>query len=1050
MGSSSGLILADQTGIGKGRTVASIIRWAVLQGKVAIFVTQKETLFIDMIRDLKAIDFLKHPIFVINSNIIKVDGKDISSNKNQDKYKNEKIIFTTYTQIQGKPTWKTALLTKIAQGAILVLDEAHEAASSVGAIKDNPQFMGKDKESNRYKFLSSLYSKIEGVLFSSATYAKRPDNLMLYYSHTDLNNFDYNKLLWMLKSSGSIGQALVSNALVESGQLIRRESSYKGIVFNDLTTPDIIRAIHNDKKKEEDEYQFIANTWDKISYVLKDIIEFERKYKPEIMSIINESLKGAGGGKLAGDDTMKADNSNFTAVMHNTIKQLDLALKAKSIAQYAIKLVESGQKVLIYLHFTNKSFFSDNFSIGDEVDDNIALVLTRNWKRILEYSIKDNNRIGATSKKYTISMEMLDAVGVKEFYMNIYRKIQELKVEVPLSAIDYFHYALNKKGIKTLEITGRTEKVDYANKKKYSPRKKEPTAKVSELFNNTDDHNVIIFNSSGSTGISLHASKEFKSQAKRHMIVAQPSDDINTYMQAFGRINRTGQTVLPEYSFISIPIPVSNRIRIVLRKKLASLNANVKGSSKDDNSLKDIIDMANDYGDAVTFQYLMSAYSKDNPDKELQKLNEMLDDPCHIFNKEKRTSNNAFLKVTGRLPVLSIKGQENYYDQITDKYLGYMEDLKRQGITLEETALDLQAKTVETKQLLSRSGDNIFQQPCFLETVEIKTEHPDILDIYESLDFDKGDQITKEFEKELQDYLTTKRQQAISTGQEFELTKEQMLLQDKYYNYIERFRVGSFHEIKEETRSGEATFELMIVKDIRYTPRKNTYPCSLSLLKIDFVSAANMTGEVFQTIMLSQIAFVTKLIARNIPDSEAKRYIGYMQKEIENLNNKRQIITGNLIYGLQVCENMGKYTTYTTHDGKIKTGILMKLNRKIGITEYKEADLIHKLVKLKVPMTFQQVDMYVRSYRDEEKDANVEYLFIEVPRSKKSGGKYYLDEGLRKLTADDAGFISKNENSNFVGKFYVADISEVLERLRELGVIFEIVDVTDQDGNKQK
>ena len=65
----------------------------------------------------------------------------------------------------------------------------------------------------------------------------------------------------------------------------------------------------------------------------------------------------------------------------------------------------------------------------------------------------------------------------------------------------------------------------------------------------------------------------------------------------------------------------------------------------------------------------------------------------------------------------------------------------------------------------------------------------------------------------------------------------------------------------------------------------------------------------------------------------------------------------------------------------------MKLNRKIGITEYKEADLIHKLVKLKVPMTFQQVDMYVRSYRDEEKDVNVEYLFIEVPRSKKSGGK---------------------------------------------------------------
>ena len=246
--SSSGLILADQTGIGKGRTVASIIRWAVLQGKVAIFITQRETLFTDMVRDLQDINFANHPIFVINTNIIKVDGKDISSNKNENKYKGEKIIFTTYFQIQGKPTWKHEILRKLSHGAILVLDEAHEAAASVNTQTET---RGKrEKVSNRYLFFSSIFQNISGVLFSSATYAKRPSNLMLYYPFTDINNYPYDKLLSMLAETGSIGQSLVSNALVESGQLLRRESSFKGILFNDYLTPDLIKKVHGDEKKK--------------------------------------------------------------------------------------------------------------------------------------------------------------------------------------------------------------------------------------------------------------------------------------------------------------------------------------------------------------------------------------------------------------------------------------------------------------------------------------------------------------------------------------------------------------------------------------------------------------------------------------------------------------------------------------------------------------------------------------------------------------------------------------------------------------------------------
>jgi hypothetical protein len=49
------LIIGDQTGIGKGRQAAAIIRYAIKVGKLPIFLTQKPNLFSDIYRDLIAI-----------------------------------------------------------------------------------------------------------------------------------------------------------------------------------------------------------------------------------------------------------------------------------------------------------------------------------------------------------------------------------------------------------------------------------------------------------------------------------------------------------------------------------------------------------------------------------------------------------------------------------------------------------------------------------------------------------------------------------------------------------------------------------------------------------------------------------------------------------------------------------------------------------------------------------------------------------------------------------------------------------------------------------
>jgi len=73
---SQGMIIGDQTGIGKGRIAASMIRYAVMQGLKPVFLTEKANLFSDIYRDLSAIGSGHLKPFIVNSRESKTDIKD--------------------------------------------------------------------------------------------------------------------------------------------------------------------------------------------------------------------------------------------------------------------------------------------------------------------------------------------------------------------------------------------------------------------------------------------------------------------------------------------------------------------------------------------------------------------------------------------------------------------------------------------------------------------------------------------------------------------------------------------------------------------------------------------------------------------------------------------------------------------------------------------------------------------------------------------------------------------------------------------------------------
>jgi DNA repair protein RadC/predicted RNA methylase len=61
-----GMIIGDQTGIGKGRVAAAMIRYAVVQGHKPVFLTEKANLFSDIYRDLSAIGSSHFKPFIVN------------------------------------------------------------------------------------------------------------------------------------------------------------------------------------------------------------------------------------------------------------------------------------------------------------------------------------------------------------------------------------------------------------------------------------------------------------------------------------------------------------------------------------------------------------------------------------------------------------------------------------------------------------------------------------------------------------------------------------------------------------------------------------------------------------------------------------------------------------------------------------------------------------------------------------------------------------------------------------------------------------------------
>lgn len=744
-------IIGDMTGIGKGRQAASLIRYAKKQGQVPVYFTKTAGLLSDVYRDLVDIGSPELRPFVFGSAkeaaITDSDGNVVFALPSKSEVKrvldyiekNGKLpdeydyVLTTYSQVsngvyefdengvrkekklaKGKSFGAAALsgqrrrdaIEKLMGNAYLILDESHTAGGNSG----------------QGNYFQHIIQKAKNVTFFSATFAKRPDNMPIYALRTAMNEggMKSSDLIDAVKRGGATLQEIMSQTLTQCGQMIRRERDMTGVTID-------WKAIDDPERVKEQREQY-----DSIIGLFNDIINFQKKYVSSYVDERNIELADIQSTMdiKKGTESLGIKNQPFASKAFNTVQQVLLSLKAKSAAERAIDYLKQGMKPVIALNNTNESQ-TGNLALGEGMDaPDLGTSLKKGLEGTLRYTKKDAKD---NSESGYFKLEDLGEEAVKAYY-ELEKKIEQTSTGLSLSPIDVIKNELQKAGYKVGELTGRQTEFVYNDNGTVTKVKRADTDK-KKLARDFNDGKIdaLILNKSAATGISLHASSKYKDQKKRVMIVAQQQLDVNDEVQMRGRIDRTGQVARGAYEYVVSLIPAEQRLLMMFKAKLKSLDANTTSSQKSKFNEMEVADITNKYGDKVVREYMaehLDLYARMADPFGWEKSNG--DDLSRIDPQTLVASGGGVgdgeagadaSKLLGRMALLRVSEQEKMLQEIGELYANEIQRLNEMGENdLEITELPLKAKTLHKevwKQGAEPGGDNAFADNTYIEKVNM-------------------------------------------------------------------------------------------------------------------------------------------------------------------------------------------------------------------------------------------------------------------------------------------------------------------------------------------
>lgn len=914
------LINSDQTGTGKGRTVAAIMRYAMRRGLVPVFITAKLELYSDMAgRDVPALGVTKFEPVVTNKRVKwkGPDGKIREQSLSKDESANElgeiartgrlpegkHAIFTSIDQLNADfpENWREEPKDKakrkkqkeprpfgpigkaidaLADRAIIILDESHLAAGETADINHQLTKPVGGKP--------AILSRAAGAYFSSATFAKRPDNLGLYASRTSmkLSGFDTDSLVQLFKAGRLPLQQALTSMLTRIGEFVRRQQRWDGVPF------DFKTATQNAEREE-----LAADTYTGF------LMDLERMSKA--VGRIAEEMADAENQVAADEEKVNVESMNFGARLFLLSSQYLTALRSRSIASEAVAALKAGEKPVISFHNTMEGPISELQEMG--LPMNFNGILLRELRKVMTITKKDPSKPkGEQVTKIELKPSDLSS-SARAVYEDIVRNINSTDLgDMPISPMDYVIQQIRDAGFTVGEVTGRTFQMDESgNAKRKTKADKNP---IIEDFNH-DRLNALVMNGASSTGLSMHTAPNVH-PGRRVMIIGQPNPDINQFMQTLGRVMRFGQVTLPRFVILKSSLAAEQRFMTMLRRKMASLNANTTSDTENNLTSGDAKfdeDIFNTVGDEVVGNVMLA-----NVD-----LAQVFGIPLPLGEDEDSGEPGSYAsRVTGRFVMLPNADAKRLWNTISRAYADKIRALDDAGENpLKATVEDLQAKTIESTDFVAGNGNTPFDGPAKLELVSVNnTKKPPTFDEAEGEALENKAGLRQKIQDWMEKSRAAERErlrvatEKQSTDKQIELIKDAF---QKTRNAIAQAfdTIGNAYEIE---------FGYVgIPTDIRLAADDTS----------DFTSPSAHYIEVRRNMARSRMSIpLTQLTDRVKLDTQADST--QWSESSENATT-RYIVTGNILrgYGEAIKASAGtakpRVVIYTNEAGERNTGVLM-------------------------------------------------------------------------------------------------------------------------------
>lgn len=930
-----GFLNADQTGVGKGRWIAGVMRRGALRKKKIVFFTEKPINLSDIWRDIlhTGSEGYFTPM-IVNDGVDIIDERDgsvvmksakkgeISAMLRDRKWpEGVNLVMQTYGQINREATprepgdaatWRPKpgdkarwLLDVVDEDTILVLDEAHNAAG----------------DSNISKTIAKAVEQAGDVVYSSATFAKNARS-MAFYTKLLPDGMSAAELTDILLRGGETMQEVFSTMLVQDGVMVRREHDLSKVEF--VSLPDTQRMERNRAYMDA-----LAPVLAEMAFLSGDV---DKRLGAINQAAIDAAQRQAGDAP-GGRDNIKALNMTrvgFGSPLYTLSRLFVAALKADISIDQALTALRNNEKPVILVENTIQGFLEelaerDGDMEGSQFPDFRGLVhraLTR-----MTSAIRRNIDGGV------VRVDLTERDAALKAQVDRIRALIDRLPALPVSAIDVVKERINAEGFVCDEITGRHLEVSGG---KIMRRRSADKTRIKNAFN-SGEIDALVVNNAGCTGIDLHAGVRFADQRKRVMIELQEPADILRQIQAYGRVNRYDQVVGPRIEALQSGLPIEMRLHAMRNAKLRRLSANVSSNRDNAALIRDIPDLINPVGDMVCSRYadarpeLMRRLGFDidrNAAVEEQNLLSVNGDTID----SKRSAN----ELLARLIMLPVALQEQVANELTAEYYATMEELEAKG----ETPLKTKemAGTVHVHKTAIFEGaevenpDSVFHEPLYSMTVAVsrKVEPMRREDVIYAVEMGlsaasgaRGEALSDYLLAHREDILASYLPDTVATVADGLATGNKTL--SKHNKRLEAL-AAALREVRPGremsfTSLGEGEVVKAIITSVHHA--QTGFEHVASMHSVEFVRPGDTSPSFmkFKTLIEDEAFQVEAGL-------EGSEYDAIMQKFEDAVVSKvdsATLLTGNIFRGMRhaVTKGLGTLVTYEKDDGTKHRGILV-------------------------------------------------------------------------------------------------------------------------------